>query len=68
MKARGLKGIEPALMAELGRLDSRFLLAIAAGDADVVLLAKMLLAERSVGADGRWAEYSDAAASHGLIP
>lgn len=66
MSARALQGIERDLEAEFARLDTRFLLAIALGDADPVLVAKRQLAERGIGPTGRWLGYAEAHEALGL--
>ncbi|WP_337054113.1 hypothetical protein [Pseudoxanthomonas sp. USHLN014] len=49
------------LAEQFEALDTRFLLALHHGDADAVVIARRVLAERGIDGSGRWVGFAEAA-------
>jgi hypothetical protein len=60
------QGMDRDLGEHLRSLDTRFLLAMHHGDVDVVRLARIELANRGIGADGRWVGFAEAGQQFGI--
>lgn len=61
-----IKGLERDLAEEFRGLYTRFVLAMHHGYIDPVFVARRVLADRGLGADGRWLGFSEAYQALGL--